>query len=74
MKIKKRDEDELEEKLNCLTLNDSSEDEKQVKKIKKKYSFINDSSSSEEDDNDPEYIPKTRASKKKALKKDKITP
>ena len=46
-------------------------------KKKKKSSFINDSSSEEEeadDDNDPEYLPKTRASKRKALMLKKITP
>ena len=49
--------------MNCLTLNDSSEDEK-VKKVKKnkgKSSFINDTSSDEEwKDNDFEYIPKIK--------------
>ena len=64
--------------MNCLTINDSSEDEK-VKKVKKnkgKSSFINDTSSDEEwKDNDFEYIPKIKQScKKKSVKIDKITP
>ena len=43
-------------------------------KKKRKSSFINDSSSEEEVYDDPEYLPKTRASKKKALMLKKITP
>ena len=70
-KIKKRDEDEINEKFSALNLEDFSEDEKKSKKKskkKKKDSFINDSSSDEDlFDHDEEYIPmKTRSSKKKA--------
>ena len=70
-KIKKRDEDEINEKFNALNIEEISEEEKKSRKKskkKKKDSFINDSSSDEDLlDNDEEYIPiRTRASKKKA--------
>ena len=46
---------------------------KKTKKSKKKDSFINDSSD-EYDLDDVEYLPKTRSTCRKVLKKDKITP
>ena len=71
MKVKKKDEEELQERLSNLTLNDGWEDVKVKKdqKDKKISSFLNDSSDSDED-----YIPKQKRSKKKSLKKEKITP